>query len=152
MISWYVNRANEFGLNDEKLIKYALAHDLVETYAGDTYFHTTNTELKESKAQRERNALHKIKNEFKGFAELSTYIAQYEERADPESRFIYALDKILPVINIYLDEGRSWQRDKVTYEMVRTKDEKVAISAEAQSIWQELITLLNQNLDFFYKD
>lgn len=151
MIAWYVNHTNEFGLNDEKLIKYALAHDLVETYAGDTYFHTTDTELKESKAQREHDALVRIKNKFGDFAELTTYIAQYEERADPESRFIYALDKILPVINIYLDKGRSWQRDKVTYEMIRTKDEKVAVSTEAQTVWQELTKLLDEHLDLFYK-
>jgi len=151
MIAWYVNHTNRFGLNDEKLIKYALAHDLVETYAGDTYFHTADTSLKESKTQRERDALLKIKDEFKGFVELAAYIELYEERTDPESRFIYALDKILPVINIYLDKGRSWQRDKVTYEMVRTKDEKVAISSEAQTIWQELTELLDQHLDLFHK-
>lgn len=148
--AWYINHTGEFGLNDEKLIKYALAHDLVEVYAGDTYFHTTDATLKDTKAQREHDALLRIQDELADFGELTTYIAQYEEKADPESRFIYALDKILPVINIYLDNGRSWQRDKVTYEMLRTKDEKVMVSPEIEPIWQALVEILDQHRDYFY--
>ncbi len=68
---------------------------------------------------------------------------------DEEARFIYALDKIIPAINVYLDSGRSWQRDNVFYEMLRTKDEKVAISKEAAAIWEAFIEILDQNKHLF---
>lgn len=149
LVAWYLNQSRDLKLNTDKLIKYGLIHDLVEVYAGDTYFHTTNQQQRDSKLQREAKALIKIRKNFAEFPELSDLIEQYEKRADQEAKFIYALDKILPVINIYMDEGKSWQRDKVTYEMVRTKDEKIIVSSKALDIWQEVINLLEQNKELF---
>lgn len=116
----------------------------METYAGDTYFHSTDTALKECKEQREKDALERIKAELPEFSELHEMIKAYEARQDRESKFIYALDKMLPVLNIYLDEGRSWKRDNVSLSMIRTKDEKIAVSPEITELWQELVKLLGE--------
>ncbi|MEI6887489.1 MAG: HD domain-containing protein, partial [bacterium] len=114
LVAWYFIDSSKLKLNTEKVIKYALAHDLVETYAGDTYFYSKDKKIQESKVQREKNALVRIKKEFPDFKEIEKIITKYEEKSDPESRFVYALDKIIPVLNIYLDEGRSWKRDNVS--------------------------------------
>lgn len=151
LVAWYLIRSRGFKLNIDKVLQYSLVHDLVEVYAGDTYFHTANPVLKDSKQQREQAAAEKITTQFAEFSDLREIIDRYEQRADPEAAFVYALDKILPVINIYLDQGKSWQRDRVTYEMARTKDAKVAISPEAQQIWQELIPILDQHKHLFYQ-
>ncbi len=145
LVAWYIAGAEKGSILDtDKLIKYAIAHDLVETYAGDTYFHSTDTALKESKGQREKDALKRIKAEFPEFPELHKMITAYESRQDRESKFIYALDKMLPVLNIYLDEGRSWKRDKVSLSMIRTKDEKIAVSPEITKLWQELVKIVGE--------
>ena len=53
-------------------------------------------------------------------------IEQYEAREDKESRFVYALDKIQPMLNIYTDGGRTWKEKGVTIDMlVEYKKEKV---------------------------
>ncbi|MCL5784167.1 MAG: HD domain-containing protein [Patescibacteria group bacterium] len=149
MLAWYIATSTDLKLDENKIIKYALAHDLVEVYAGDTYFYTTDKSLKDSKKKREKDAAKQIKKEFPEFGQMHQIINDYESLSDPEAKFIYALDKILPAINVFLDQGRSWQRDKVTYEMLRTKDIKVAVSQETLTIWEEFIVLLEKNKDLF---
>ena len=47
-------------------------------------------------------------------------------------------------MNIFVDGGRTWHRDNVTYDMVRTKDAKVAQSKDVEIIWKELLPLLER--------
>ena len=151
LFAWYCIETQHFNLDSKKVICYALVHDLVEVYAGDTAFHSTDKSLKDSKAQRESDAFEKINAQFLVFPKLSGMIKAYESKLDNESKFVYALDKIIPVINIYLDKGRSWKRDKISYEMVRSKDPKIAISPEAELIWRNLIPILEASRQFFAK-
>lgn len=152
IVGWYIAQNIDAKLNVSKIIKYALVHDLVEIYAGDTYFYTTNKQLSDSKTERERLAYEKIAQEFQEFPEMSKAIREYEAGKNEEAKFVYALDKIIPVLNIYLDKGRSWQRDKVTYKMARTKDEKVAKSKYMVPIWQELCKLLEKDKHYFFSN
>jgi transcription elongation factor GreA-like protein len=55
-------------------------------------------------------------------------------------------------MNIYLDKGRSWKRDKVTYKMARTKDKKVKVNSSIEELWYKLIELLEKNPDYFYTE
>lgn len=145
LLAWYIASSENLNLNQELIIKYALAHDIVETYAGDTFFHTTDQALKDSKAEREAAAAKRIQEEFSEFKDLHKLIQDYENKADKEAKFIYALDKVIPVLNIYLDNGRSWKRDEVTLEMIRRKDEKIAESPELFEMWMEFVKLLEDN-------
>jgi len=145
LLGWYIAESENLDLDIEKIMRYSLAHDLVEVYAGDTFFHTTDQTLKDSKEEREDEALRVIKKEFSEFPELISTISSYEEKKDPEARFIYALDKILPVLNVYLDNGRSWKRDNVSLEMVRTKDKKIAESDNLLKLWLEFVQILEGN-------
>lgn len=145
MICWYLAASRKMKLNIDKVIEYALVHDLVEVYAGDTYFYTKDESLRASKAKREKDAAERISQEFSEFKSLSQLINAYEKQTDREAKFVYAMDKILPAINVLLDDGKSWRRDNVNYEMVRAKDAKVAVSKEAVVIWQEYIEVLDKN-------
>lgn len=150
LLAWYLINGKGLDLDMKKVFMYATAHDLVEVYAGDTYFYTEDLELRNSKKSREKEAARRIINEFPEFSELHDIIEKYENLDDEEARFVYALDKILPVINIYLDGGRSWKIEGVTYEMLRTKDEKVKKSKIIDEIWVELVKILEkEKLDLF---
>lgn len=152
LLAWYLINGKGLDLDMEKIFMYAAAHDLVEVYAGDTYFYTDDLELKNSKKSREEEAACRIKDEFPEFSKLHEIIEKYENLDDEEARFVYALDKILPVINIYLDSGRSWKIEGVTYEMLRTKDEKVKKSKIINEIWVELVKILEkEKLELFKK-
>lgn len=144
LTAWYIIDSQKINLNLSKILKYALAHDLVEIYAGDTYFFAPKTEM-ETKKQREEEAAHRIKSEFSEFPELHKIIEDYENKNDPESKFIYALDKVIPIINIYLDDGAGLKERKISLEMIlSSKTPKVSIDPEIKKYFDELIEILKK--------
>lgn len=148
MLGWHINESCRLGYDNGKILKYSLAHDLVETYAGDTYFYTTDKAALDSKEQREKDAQERIRQEFPEFADLHESIDQYNQKSDKESKFVYALDKIEPVLNIYLDGGRTWKRNSVTLEMLTSaKESKVSIDETTARIFKELVDKLKNEHD-----
>ncbi|HZZ99759.1 MAG TPA: HD domain-containing protein, partial [Candidatus Paceibacterota bacterium] len=124
-----------------KAIKYALIHDFVEVYAGDTYFYGN----RKGKTARERRAAARIKKEFPEFKELHRLIEAYESKRDRESRFVYALDKIVPLYNVYLDNGRYWKKADVSLKILFDKKKsKVAKSPELVKYFDEMVALLRK--------
>jgi len=143
LLAWYVNDTYDLKLNTEKILKYALTHDLVETYTGDTFFYDQTKNIGINKEKLEAEALLKIKKDFAEFSNLSEMIMQYQQRSDKESRFIYALDKLEPILNIYLDGGRNWRKDNITLDMIVTKKTpKVVLNDTVKQIFDELVERL----------
>ncbi|OGY10895.1 MAG: hypothetical protein A3E16_03240 [Candidatus Blackburnbacteria bacterium RIFCSPHIGHO2_12_FULL_44_25] len=148
LLTWYIINSQRLPLNTELALKYALAHDLVEAYAQDTSAY--DEAGRQTKEAREAEASSRLMTEFPEFPELHTLISQYEARKDPESRFVYALDKLLGPLNIYLDNGRSWKTEGVTLEMLLTyKAPRIAISPEIQPYFETLIEVLKEHPELF---
>lgn len=144
MLAWYIAEADKLPLDTTKLIRYALLHDLVEVYAGDTFIYADQEHL-DSKDTREKDALLRLRTELPEAGGFWDCIDAYEKREDAESRFIYALDKVYPLISIYLNGGREWKEWNVTLEMLfENKADKVAFSPEIEKYFHELITLLQK--------
>jgi putative hydrolase of HD superfamily len=87
------------------IAQYALVHDLVEVYAGDTpTLQTLTTAAKAAKKSREWDAFTRIAVEFdETLPWLAVMIAQYEALTTREARFVKALDKLLPKITHILN-------------------------------------------------
>lgn len=129
-------------LDKDLVIRYALAHDLVEVHAGDTYIYGSEAELS-SKKSRETDALRQLTTDWHDFDDMTNTIEAYENRHDPESKFVYALDKIMPILLIYLHDGYSWEKSGVTVAMLYdAKIEKVRESAEILPYFEQLHELL----------
>lgn len=141
MTAWYL--ASWFPeLNRDSLIRYALVHDMVEIHAGDTYIYGTQKEL-DSKDEREAAALRKLESDWDDFRDMNATIHKYEAKADPESRFIYALDKIMPIMLIYIHDGYTWKKEGVTVDMLyKAKLDKIALSPEILPYFEQLHALL----------
>lgn len=150
VLAWYIIDTDKLPLSHEKVLKYALAHDLIEGYAGDTYF--GNEELAKNKKEREAAALARIKSEFAEFADLITYMEAYETRADEESKFVYALDKLIDPLNSSMDTTRSiWTDLNMSYALLREyKDHKIAQSEHIVPYWEQLIAKIDAKKDFFF--
>jgi putative hydrolase of HD superfamily len=144
MVAWFLIEQDKLKLNKELCLMYALAHDLVEIYAGDTYaFDKQDPSIKHKK---EKEALKKIKNRFKGFKTLSYIIENYEHKKDDESKFIYALDKILPPIQVYMENGLLYKQKKVGLEdVLQNKNPKIALSKNVETYWNELVKEFKKN-------
>lgn len=145
MIAWYIISTKSLDLDIGKCLKYALVHDLVEVYAGDTpsFVHRKYAEARSKKHEREQRAIQKLLFEFPEIEEMHELIRVYELKEDEESKFVYALDKILPIMNIYLDKGHSWKMHSITLEdLVEDKSKKVDVSPEIRKYFDLLMEVL----------
>lgn len=152
LLAWYICSSENLPLTIEKVLKYALAHDIIEGYSGDTPIF--DTEGQKTKAVREEAALLRIEAEFPEFKEFTQLIHEYEKRADPESRFVYALDKLIDPIDASMETTQSiWKDMDMSYTQLRNyKDSKIAQSPEVEPYWAELVLKLERNRDFFFHE
>jgi len=138
-------------LDRDKLIRFALIHDLVEIHAGDTFFYGSQREMK-SKKQRETAAIEQLAADWPDFPELTAQIEDYETHASEEAKFIYALDKLMPMLLVYLGDGYSWKHEGVTLEQQHTaKKPKTAVSKQIDDYYDQMHQLLLQNRHLFPK-
>jgi len=147
MLAWYMVNVGNFELDKDKVIKYALIHDFVEVYAGDIDIYTQDKAgMKELKAKNEKEAQNRLKEEFSEFSDMNDLIELYEARNDKESRFVYALDKLIPIINIYLDKGRTWKEFNVTLDMmIKVKSGKVELDKDVKYYFDEMVKILKSD-------
>lgn len=150
MVAWFL-AASFPKLKVDKIIKFALVHDLVEIYAGDTYIYGDKS-LLDSKVQREREALERIEIEWPDFPAMAKTIRSYERLSSPESKFVYALDKLMPIFMILLGKGLTWQEKQITLDkLIESKTDKVALSPEINRYYKKLLIVLKENQHYFGK-
>lgn len=155
MTAWYLDEKYELNLDKELIFSYALCHDLVELYAGDTDPHVHSKEHINSKKEREKDALEKIGSRLPEFESLHERISQYEKLADQESKFVYIIDKVLPVISFLIAHDTYYLDNKITFD----KWEKWLEGKEAEcnlddpkikNIIEKIKTFLRDTENFFY--
>ncbi len=89
-----------------KVAQFALVHDLVEAYAGDTLTFGISDEGRAEKERREIEALKRIRREFSAsLTWIPEMIARYESLDTPEARYIKMLDKAMPKITHVLNRA-----------------------------------------------
>ncbi len=102
---------------------------------------------RETKAEREEAAIEKIGIEFIATPGLQRAILLYEAQEDEESRFVYALDKLLAVIMIVEADGYFWRKNNISYEMHREKAvemlEKVSAHPVVARWYKELLDYID---------
>jgi putative hydrolases of HD superfamily len=149
LTAWALMDALGLQLDRGKVYELCLAHDLVEVYAGDTFVYA-NVSEQASKETREAAAAVTIAEVLPGFAGLSQAIAHYEHKASEEACFVYALDKFVPILVMYLDGGRVWHEHAITLEMVhQAKDAKIAMHPAVDGYYQQMLLLLEQRPELF---
>lgn len=148
MMAWFLSPHFPH-LDRDLLIRIALVHDLVEIHAGDTYVYADAAALA-TKHEREMAALNTLRNDWADFPELIQLIATYEKREPEESKFVYALDKIMPLLMIYNADGYSWKKAGITLKRLDSvKRDKVALSADIAPYYDKLYDLLSKNQRLF---
>lgn len=93
--------------------QFALVHDLVELYAGDTSVWASDILLK-SKESSEAVALKRLKGDFKNFPWLISTVEKYEKQDSNEALFVRAIDKYIALCVRFMDDGEYFIRSKIT--------------------------------------
>ena len=117
--------AEKLKLDAGKVALYATCHDLLEIYSGDTSL--WDKKGYETKKERERVAILRIKKEFNNFPLLYNTIKKYESFFDEEARFVYALDKLLPLIIHVQANGQFYHQNNITFKKFSAKIKEVRV-------------------------
>ncbi len=140
-------------LDRGKVAQFALVHDLVEVYAGDTATARIMSDADQAgKEEREALALARIQEEFDTeLPWIGETIAEYESRSTPEARFIKVVDKALPKITNILNGGvtfRGQKHDAVsgTEFLAHQREKLSATYGKDQSHAMALLTALGDEM------
>lgn len=147
---WYLLPKIAPGLDLSKVFAYALSHDIVEIHAGDTFLYGDES-LLASKPVREQAAITQIQIDWPDFPELTDFTQGYMDKRDEEAKFVYAVDKLLPVFMVSLSEGKLfYERHKLTEAKVRGKKEaSIKTSKTVAPYYDLLMDWLIQNQTFY---
>ena len=129
--------------------QFALVHDVVEVHAGDVTV-WASAEALEGKKKAEHASLRKIAADHGAFPWLAQTIGEYEKLAKPESRYVYALDKMLAhmliIIGDYHPVYPTWEMYLKTEGIAR---EKVALYPLLLPYFEELCKTFRDRPHFF---
>ncbi|TFH93435.1 HD domain-containing protein [Vibrio ouci] len=147
--SWHValmailmeEHANE-PVDIARVVKMLLLHDVVEIDAGDLFVYDTaasaEQEEKELKAaQRLFGMLPQEQGE-----ELFELWTEFESANSADAKFAKALDRIIPMLLNYHNQGQSWQEHGITREQALTVNQKIQFGSEA--LWDKAKQIIEE--------
>ncbi len=129
------------GIDQLRVLKMVLVHDIVEIDADDTFCYDASANA--TKLQREEAAASRI------FSLLPSDQAalfrgiwdEFEAAQTPEARIAHGLDRLHPILQNLLTGGASWKKHGVTRQQVVERNR--AIAESLPEIW----TALERQLD-----
>lgn len=148
---WYLAPKIAPELDMAKIFSYALSHDIVEIHAGDTFFYG-DPALLASKVSREQEAISKLEQSWPDFTEMTDYTQGYLDKRDEEAKFVYAVDKLLPVFMVGLSEGKAfYARHGLTEAVVREKKKPTITASDIVAPYYDLLMQWLVDEDFMDK-
>lgn len=150
MLSWFIILEYKLKLDVDKVIKYALVHDFVEVFTGDLSIYKDYNQA--TKEKNEHKSLLKLKKDYPKQKHVWNIINEYEKRSDDESRFVYVVEKLEPIIVVLLSEKDHWIKRNVSMEdFIDRKQRKIKdIKTFAQIFNKEMMDYLIKNKRKFF--
>jgi putative hydrolase of HD superfamily len=92
---------------DENLVaRFAVLHDDVEAYVGDTPTDMLANLDQQSKDKLESAGLKQLGHEYAHLPSYVKLIEQYEAQSVPEARFVRAVDKLMVIVTHFFNNGK----------------------------------------------
>ena len=132
-------------LDEKKVMKIILYHDLVEIEAGDVFI--LDVEGRKNKKEKERVAFQKLKEQIPQsmVKEIEALWNEYEEKKTPEAKFCNAIDKLDPCIHL-LEDKKIWQKYKLTEPIIRKmKDHHFKEFPQIMQMWNKIVEYAKKN-------
>ena len=147
--SWHVammalllqEHANE-PVDIAKVVKMLLLHDMVEIDAGDTFVY--DTAAYETQQQTELEAAKRLFGmlpDDQGEALFSVW-REFEAAESAEARFAMALDRLIPMLLNYHNDGQSWIENNVSKQQVMQVNQR--IEKGSQVLWDKAKLLIEE--------
>ena len=123
-----------------RTIRLVLVHDIIEIDAGDTFAFDLTGYL--DKAEREEVAATRIFGLLPGdqAAEFRALWDEFEAGQTAEARYANALDRLMPLLHNYLNEGGVWRENGIGADKVRQRMAPVEqVSAELGELVESFV-------------
>lgn len=111
MAAWLIIEKDNLPLNVDLALRYALVHDLVEVYAGDSF--ALDPAQVANKAEKETAAMKRLESNSLT-SNLAASIQEYESLANEEAKFIYSLDKLMPAFGVLYGRESIWKDHSIS--------------------------------------
>jgi putative hydrolase of HD superfamily len=149
MACWFLIEHEGLELDKFKVIAMAMVHDIVEVYAGDVITFAPNDQ-KANQIVNEKKARKSLKNQWPNFPSMHELIDEYESGKTPESRFVFAMDKLLPAINNYQYGAKAWRKHGITLSRLKeNKRDQIRKSNIVNEYYQELLKIFEEHPELF---
>ena len=140
LMSWFILEKYNLDLDEAKVLKYALAHDLIEARAGDVNAFASDAE-RQQKVEDEAVALEALSGELADFGGLVVAMQGYEDKEDDEAVFVWTVDKVQALIMGEMDEWRPYRILDINYQSFcdKYKDVIARSSPHIREIFETMI-------------
>jgi len=149
MVVLYIAENDRQQIDVYKAMGLALVHDIVEVHAGDTPTFGSNADTL-TQVEREPKAITTLRAQWPKLSLMHALIEEYETKSSPEAKLVYALDKLVPVLNNYLDNGRNWKKGHISLDQViKVKVGKVDVDPIVKRYFEEMLAVLKKKPELF---
>lgn len=129
-------------VNIARVVKMLLLHDIVEIDAGDTFvYDAVASAEQEEKELAAATRLFGMLPEDQG-KELHELWLEFESAESNDAKFAKALDRIIPMLLNYHNQGQSWQEHGVTREQALSVNQKIELGSDA--LWSKAKQIIEE--------
>ncbi|EFC86740.1 HD domain-containing protein [Parafrankia sp. EUN1f] len=131
-----------YEVDEARVLRMLLIHDLVEVYAGDTFIYDYAAAADQE--ERERAAAERLFPQLpdEQAAALRSLWNEFEQRQTPEARFARALDRVQPLLLNFHTQGSTWRPHKVTRADILRH--RAIIEDGSPRLWEYIDSLLDE--------
>ncbi|MEF1310480.1 HD domain-containing protein [Vibrio mytili] len=128
-----------------RVMKMLLIHDVVEIDAGDTFVY--DVAAAEEQAEKESKAAQRLFGILPSdqSEELLTLWYEFEAAETDDAKYAKALDRLIPMLLNFHNNGQSWQEHGVTKEQVLTVNKRIELGSV--SLWDKAKEMIEEATD-----
>ena len=128
-------------VDQARVVKMVLIHDIVEIDAGDTYCYDEQGALdKRAREERAADRLFGLLPTDQA-AEFRALWEEFEAEESADARFATALDRLMPLFHNYLSNGQTWRENQIAKAQVQKRCAPIRYGSE--TLWQVANTIID---------
>lgn len=129
-------------VDQARVVKMVLVHDLVEIDAGDTFCYDEAANV--GKLEREQRAADRLFGLLPAdqAAEFRALWDEFEARETPDARFANALDRMQPMLANLATRGHSWRKHGIVKKQILERNSPMADGSDR--LWERMSAALDE--------
>ncbi|EGQ9573667.1 HD domain-containing protein [Vibrio alginolyticus] len=123
-----------------RVMKMLLIHDVVEIDAGDTFVY--DTAASQEQAEKEIRAAERLFGMLPSEQELLALWHEFEAAQTDDAKYAKALDRLIPMLLNYHNNGQSWKEHGVSREQALTINKRIEFGSV--TLWDKAKELIEE--------